>query len=360
MAIVLAVLGWDLGSRAITSSGFELQIFFSRLFFWVFIGFVGLLTWSSLKALHSWTWRLGLVAAVTVGAILAVMGTAGEFRQDWEISVTKQVDDKVTWMVKEWRWFFRDVTEKLLWVLVPLEGRLLQIPWWLLTGVMALLAWRVSGYRVALISTAGLLFLVVLGLWDGAMQTLAVVGSAAFIAIALAVPLGIAMSKNDLVESFMRPVLDTMQTMPSFVYLIPAIYFLGLGKVPAVMATLVYAMPPAIRLTNLGIRLVSPELKEAARAFGTTGWQMLVKVELPLARPTIMAGVNQAIMMALAMVVLATFVGAKGLGADVVSGVAELKFGKGLMGGIGIVILAVIIDRISQGFAKGAHSQASI
>lgn len=150
----------------------------------------------------------------------------------------------------------------------------------------------------------------------------------------------------------MRPILDTMQTMPSYVYLIPAIYFLGLGKVPAVVATMVYAVPPAMRLTNLGIRLVSPELKEAARAFGTTSWQMLVKVELPLARPTIMAGVNQTTMMALAMVVIASIVGAQGLGADVLAGIFNLEFGKGLMAGIGIVILAVIIDRITQGFAK--------
>ena len=166
------------------------------------------------------------------------------------------------------------------------------------------------------------------------------------------------MAKNDLVAGVIRPILDLMQTMPSFVYLIPAILFLGLGMVPAMLATMVYATPPAMRLTNLGIRLVPPELKEAARAFGTTPWQMLIKVELPLARPTIMAGVNQTIMMALAMVVIASLVGSRGLGRDILAGIAQLETGRGLMAGLGIVVLAVIIDRISQGFAK-AHQEAS-
>jgi glycine betaine/proline transport system permease protein len=179
-----------------------------------------------------------------------------------------------------------------------------------------------------------------------------VVGTATFLSMVLSIPIGIAMSKSDRIEAAMRPVLDMAQTMPSFVYLIPAIFFLGIGMVPAVFATIVYAVPPGIRLTNLGIRLVSPELKEAARAFGTTPWQMLVKVELPLARPTIMAGMNQTVMMALAMVVIATLVGAGGLGSDVYAGVQQLEFGRGLMGGIAIVVLAVIIDRISQGFAQ--------
>jgi glycine betaine/proline transport system permease protein len=184
-----------------------------------------------------------------------------------------------------------------------------------------------------------------------------VIGTATILSIAMAIPMGIAMAKSDALEGAMRPVLDTMQTMPSFVYLIPAIFFLGIGIVPAVMATLIYAVPPAIRLTNLGIRLVSPDLVEAARAFGTTPTQLLIKIQLPLARPTIMAGVNQTIMMALAMVVVAALVGAGGLGGEVYAGISQLEFGRGFMGGFGIVILAVIIDRIVQGMAKDPRMQ---
>ena len=213
-----------------------------------------------------------------------------------------------------------------------------------------------NGHKIAVLSVVGLFILNIFNLWDGAMVTMAVVGTATFLSIVIAVPVGILAAKSDRVEKMVKPMLDMAQTMPSFVYLIPAIFFLGIGMVPAVFATIVYAVPPGIRLTNLGIRLVSPELKETARAFGTTPWQLLVKVELPLARPTIMAGINQTVMMALAMVVIAALVGAGGLGADVYAGVQQLEFGRGLMGGLGIVILAVIIDRISQGFVKDPSS----
>ena len=230
------------------------------------------------------------------------------------------------------------------------------MPWYLFAGLLYLIAWKVNGHKVAVFSVIGLFTLNIFNLWDGAMVTMAVVGTATFLSIVIAVPVGILAAKSDRVEKMVKPMLDMAQTMPSFVYLIPAIFFLGIGMVPAVFATIVYAVPPGIRLTNLGIRLVSPELKETARAFGTTPWQLLVKVELPLARPTIMAGINQTVMMALAMVVIAALVGAGGLGADVYAGVQQLEFGRGLMGGLGIVILAVIIDRISQGFVKDPSS----
>ena len=347
---------------------------FSILFKWIFIVVVGVLLWGTFKAIRArtngrtWMLRIGLVALVSVAAVLTTIGTASEFPSDEiraEVAGTEfrpgamdnKIDDVVQWMVKKWRSFFRQLTDGLIRVLVPLEDRLLQIPWWLFISIVGLLAWRVSGYKVALVCAGSLLFLAFFELWDQSMKTVAVVGTATVISVMISVPVGIAMSKNDRLQGVMRPVLDGMQTMPSFVYLIPAIYFLGLGKVPAVMATLVYAMPPGMRLTNLGIRLVSAELKEVARAFGTSPWQMLVKVELPLARPTIMAGVNQTVMMALAMVVVASLVGAGGLGSDVLKGIQSLEFGKGLMAGLGIVVLAVVIDRISQGFAKGAQGQ---
>ena len=302
-------------------------------------------------------WALPVAGVFLIGAVVALVVTEAshEFPSSLSYSVERQIDKATDWMVAHWRpttISFRDV---VLDVMLPIEDFLLWVPWWLFIGVVSLLAWRISGLNLALISAGGLLFLGVTEVWDEAMSTLAVVGTATVISVAIAIPVGIVMAKSDLVEGVIRPILDLMQTMPSFVYLIPAILFLGLGLVPAMLATMVYATPPAMRLTNLGIRLVPSELKEAARAFGTTPWQMLIKVELPLARPTIMAGINQTIMMALAMVVIASLVGSRGLGSDILAGVAQLETGRGLMAGLGIVMLAVVIDRISQSFAKGQH-----
>ena len=193
------------------------------------------------------------------------------------------------------------------------------------------------------------------------METLALIIVATLISVGIALPIGVAAAKSDLVDTINRPILDAMQTMPSFVYLIPALMLFGLGKVPAVMATVIYAVPPAIRLTNLGIRLVDKEVIEAAKSFGTTDWQLLFKVQIPLALPNIMAGINQTIMMALAMVIVASLVGAGGLGGEVLKGIARLEVGTGFEAGLGVVIMAVIIDRISQGMAKsrrvGAQEQ---
>ena len=305
-----------------------------------------------------WRWPVLIGALAIAGVVLALFNTASDFPSGARIDVDDWVDEAQKWTVTHWRGFFRSISSALVKVLGPIEDLLLWIPWWFFMGLVGLLAWRVSGYKVAVASVVGLFLLGIAGIWDQAMRTLAVVGTATVMSVVVAVPLGIAMAKSNRFAGLMSPILDTMQTIPAYVYLIPAIYFLGLGKVPAVMATMVYAVPPAMRLTNLGIRLVSPELTEAARAFGTTPWQMLLKVELPLARPTIMAGVNQTTMMALAMVVIASIVGAQGLGADVLAGIFNLEFGKGLIAGIGIVILAVIIDRITQGFAREARRDA--
>ena len=365
LAAVLGVMAYDVVEWVKTPDDFSTKGFFTQFVLWVFIGGAGFLVWHTVKALGTW-WSLAVAAAaVVVGVTLALRGVASEFPS---ISIPlfgtdirpealeNKVDDAVEWMVAHWRGFFRDVNVWALKVLVPIENSLLALPWWLFVGLVGLLAWRVSGYKISLASMVGLVFIAVLGMWDQSMRTLAVVGTATVMSVAVAVPVGIAMAKSDWLDGMMRPVLDTMQTMPAFVYLIPIIYFLGLGKLPAVLATMVYAVPPAMRLTSLGIRLVPPELKEAARSFGTSPWQLLVKVELPLARPTIMAGVNQTTMMALAMVVIASIVGAQGLGNDVLAGIFNLEFGKGLIAGFGIVILAVIIDRITQGFAREANN----
>jgi len=204
------------------------------------------------------------------------------------------------------------------------------------------------GRRFALVSLTLLLILAILDLMEPAIVTLTIVLIATGTSCLIGIPLGIAAAKSNPFEAALRPMLDTMQTMPSFVYLVPVVMLLGIGKVPAVIATVVYAVPPIIRLTNLGIRQVDPELLEAGQAFGATRMQLLLKIQIPLALPTIMAGVNQTVMMALAMVVIASMIGARGLGIEVLNGISRLEAGRALLGGIGIVIMAVVIDRISQ------------
>lgn len=231
-----------------------------------------------------------------------------------------------------------------------LETGLRGLPWWLfIAGVAALALWRLS-WRFALFTVAALLLILGMGLWRETMSTLALVLSATAVALALGIPIGIAMARSDTAEKIVRPVLDLMQTMPPFVYLIPAVMFFGLGKVPGTIATVVFAMPPAVRLTNLGIRHVSKENVEAGIAFGCTDRQLLFKVQLPLAMPSIMAGVNQTIMLALSMVVIASMIGAGGLGNTVLTGIQRLNVGLGFEGGLGVVILAIILDRITQSF----------
>lgn len=202
--------------------------------------------------------------------------------------------------------------------------------------------------KLAVGTFAGFLLIENMELWELSMETLSLVISSAFLALVIGIPLGILTAKSDFLFHVLKPLMDLMQTMPSFVYLIPALIFFGLGNVPGMIATLVFAMPPAIRLTNLGIRQVPLELKEVADAFGSTPLQKLVKVELPVALPTIMAGVNQCIMLSLSMVVISAMIGARGLGYQVLFGIQRVDIGMGFEAGLGIVIIAVILDRITQ------------
>lgn len=206
-------------------------------------------------------------------------------------------------------------------------------------------------FDLALLTFAGLALIWNLELWDMAMETLSLVISATIIALLLGIPLGILSARNDTLDSIMRVILDFMQTMPSFVYLIPAVIFFSLGNVPGVIATVIFAMPPAIRLTNLGIRQIPKELSEVAEAFGATSWQKLIKVEIPVAVPTIMAGVNQCIMLALSMTVIASMIGAGGLGYQVLYGIQRVDIGAGFEAGLAIVIIAIILDRLTQSIA---------
>ncbi len=218
--------------------------------------------------------------------------------------------------------------------------------------LLGLLAWRLAGVRTALLSLAGFALLWNLGLWEPTLQTLVLVLIATLIAVAIGTPLGVLAALSSTAYRIVFPVLDFMQTMPAFVYLIPAIPFFGLGPVAAVFSTVIFAMPPAIRLTTLGIRQVPADLVEAADAFGSTRWQKLTKVQLPLAVPTIMAGINQTIMLALSMVVIAAMIGAQGLGGEVWRAIQRNEAGMGFEAGIAVVVLAMVLDRITQGVAR--------
>ncbi|MDI9549799.1 MAG: proline/glycine betaine ABC transporter permease [Chloroflexota bacterium] len=274
-----------------------------------------------------------------------------EFPDFFELPLEKWIDRGVNWLTVEGDAFFDAIGGGLLQLLLWLEGALLWIPWYVLIAAVALVAWRVKDWRLAAGSAVGMVFIGLLGLWEASMQTLAIVLAATLLAIVVGVPIGIAMTRKDWIESLIRPILDMMQTLPSFVYLIPALMLFGLGKVPALIATFIYAVPLSIRFTNLGIRQVPADVIEAAEAFGATQQQQLFKVQLPLALPTIMAGINQTIMMALAMVVVASMIGAGGLGSEVLNGISRLEVGRGFVAGISIVILAIIMDRITQNMA---------
>ena len=243
--------------------------------------------------------------------------------------------------------------------LVPLEDYFLWLPWWLVIIVTGLLAWRIVGTRFGIIAVLFLVVMSFMGLLDLGSKTLAITLTSTVICVVLGLPVGIIVAKSDRFEGMLRPILDMMQTMPSFVYLIPALMLFGLGKVPAVMATLIYAIPPIIRLTNLGIRQVDSQVVEAGKSFGATPWQLLLKVQVPLALPTILAGLNQTVMMALAMVVLASMIGASGLGVEVLNGLARVEPGRGFLAGISIVFMAIILDRVSQGFARRQPTHAA-
>jgi glycine betaine/proline transport system permease protein len=241
---------------------------------------------------------------------------------------------------------FSKITESGLEVL---QDGLMFIPPWLFIALTCFLVWRITKNRgITVFSVIGLLLIWNLGLWSATVSTIALVIISTLIAILTGVPIGIMAAMSNTANRIVSPVLDVMQTMPAFVYLIPAIPFFGLGKVAAIFSTVVFSMPPAIRLTCLGIKQVPIELVECAEAFGSTRWQRLFKLELPLATPTIMAGINQTVMLALSMVVIASMIGAKGLGGEVWKAIQRLQMGKGFEAGIGIVIVAIILDRVLQ------------
>lgn len=233
-----------------------------------------------------------------------------------------------------------------------LEKFLMMLPPSLVILVLALVVWFFVEKKLSIFITLSLAFLYGLDLWPQIMSTVGLVLAGALLSLLIGIPLGILESQNDTTEKIFNPILDFMQTMPSFVYLIPAVVFFGLGKVAALVAIFIFAVPPAIRLTNLGIRQVPEEMIEAARAFGATRMQILTNVQLPLALPTIMTGVNQCIMMSLSMSVIAAMIGAGGVGREVLKAMQTVDIGLGVEGGLAIVVVAIIMDRITQGLAK--------
>ncbi len=324
-----------------------------------------------------------------------------EFPASIDIPLAEWIDTIVDWVTINWATGFDAISDAILWLLLRIEDflvfdlegfsiplliiiplalliawRLLHnfwtgllvamgvaligslftsfsLPWWAITLMVGLLAWRVlSSWWMGVIMALLLVGIGSFGYWDKSMETLAIVIVAVIISIAMGIPAGIIMARSNRVERVLKPILDAMQTMPSFVYLVPAMMLFGLGKVPAVFATIIYAAPPVIRLTNAGIRQVSQSVIEASRALGSTSRQTLFEVQLPLAIPSITVGINQTTMMALAMVVIASMVGAGGIGEEVLRSLQNVDIGRGFEAGLSIVLLAIVIDRITSAFAS--------
>lgn len=267
-----------------------------------------------------------------------------------KLPLAQWVSNITDWITSNFSGGF-DVIQKIgTFIMNTVTGALTAVPFWLMIGVVTLLAILVSGKKIAfpIFTFLGLVLIANQGLWTDLMNTITLVLLSSLLSIVIGVPLGIWMAKSEIVAKIVQPILDFMQTMPGFVYLIPAVAFFGIGVVPGVFASVIFALPPTVRMTNLGIRQVSTELVEAADSFGSTPRQKLFKLEFPLAKGTIMAGVNQTIMLALSMVVIASMIGAPGLGRGVLAAVQSADIGKGFVSGISLVILAIIIDRFTQ------------
>lgn len=268
------------------------------------------------------------------------------------------VEKGVDWMTIHWSSFFTGIKTGIEAIINGFEFIYIGIPFVIMLVMIAALAYFTAGKRTAIFSVAGCLIIKSIELWEMTMSTFALVTTATLIALMIGVPLGICMSGSDRLNKIMRPVLDFMQTMPAFVYLIPAVYFFDLGPVPGAVATIIFAMPPIVRLTSLGIRQVPADVVEASKSFGATQRQMLFKVQIPLAMPTILAGLNQTIMLSLSMVVISAMIGSGGLGDVVLKGISQMKIGDGFEGGLAVVILAMILDRITQSAGKSKKGKA--
>jgi len=264
------------------------------------------------------------------------------------IPVGHYIEIAIEWLNRSLDPLFSWISAAVELVISSVEAGLLVVPSWSMMLVLSALAWGIAGRGVGLFSLIGLFLIDGMGLWLPTVETLALVAASALFALAVGIPVGVWSARSDTVQKVIRPILDFMQTMPAFVYLIPAVLFFRLGRVPGAMATVIFSMPPAVRLTSLGIRQTPKEVMEAGQAFGATPREMLFKIQLPIALPTILQGVNQTIMLALSMVVIAAMIGAGGLGQKVLKGITQLDIGLGFESGIAVVILAMFLDRITH------------
>jgi glycine betaine/proline transport system permease protein len=272
------------------------------------------------------------------------------------IPLDRWIADFVNWLSFNYRPTFQAMKRPIEVILQGVDGVLQAVPPLAFIIIVALLAWRVAGWRVGAFTAAAMTMVGMIGLWTQTMTTLSMVLAAVLVCVVIGVPIGILAARSDRFAAGLRPVLDVMQTTPAFVYLVPVVMLFSIGTVAGVIATIIFALPPLIRLTNLGIRGVPDDVVEAAEAFGSSEREILVKVRLPLAMPTIMAGVNQTIMLALSMVVIAAMIGASGLGVPVVEGLNALRIGVAGIGGVAIVLLAIVLDRITQAIGEGGRN----
>ena len=276
-------------------------------------------------------------------------------------ALRQSIDGGFNWVVAEFGYQLEVAFLPVLYMLKGIEDFLLWLPWYITLAILAIISHMATRSLKVTISTLSMMLILgLIGLWDPTMATIALMLTSTIIAVLLGIPIGILMSRSDRMQSITIPVLDIMQTMPIFVYLIPFVMLFGPGKIPALLATIVFAVPPVIRLTNLGIRQVDQEVMEAVTSFGATPRQRLFSVQIPLALPTIMAGINQTTMMALSMVVIASMIGAGGLGHQVLQGIQRLEVSRGLLAGLGIVFLAIIFDRIAQAYGRNMQKHLNL
>ena len=336
---------------------------------------------ATLSALPAWTKVVAALAAIGVVLVLSLafwgsgmefpttvstseVPTGGGATITLEKTLRQQtgaaIDSVVGWMTVSGAWLFDGIATLITYALIYIEDGLKWVPWPALVLALTLLAFAMGRLALAAFTAIALLFIGFMDLWENTIDTIALMVVAVAVAMAIGLPLGILGARSRVADNLMRPILDGMQTMPSFVYLLPGILFFGLGKPAGIFATIIYAVPPVIRLTNLGIRQVSPETVEAARSFGASPMQVLTKVQIPMALPTIMAGINQTTMMALAMVTIASMVAAGGLGDNVLRALQKNETGNGAIAGLAIVFLAIVIDRLTQSAARGRQESMGI
>jgi glycine betaine/proline transport system permease protein len=279
--------------------------------------------------------------------------TFPHLNDDFLRNLKKSIDEGFRMFTRAYGDSIESFFNPLQYFLIQSERFMTQTPWPIIMLLIGLLAWYGSrSLKIVFGSLAALFVIGMFDMWDDTMKTISMIFVCTVLAIVIGIPIGILMARSDRVQAVINPVLDVMQTMPSFVYLIPVVMLLGIGKVPGLIAVVIYAIPPMIRLTNLGIRLVDKDVLEAADSFGSSSWQKLKDVQMPLALPTIMAGINQTIMMALAMVVIASMIGVQGLGQPVLKAINNQYFTLGVFNGLAIVVIAIIFDRVSQAYGK--------